>query len=62
MCFDAETGYVDTPVVARVDLAPGSSISGPVIVEEFGSTVPIHPGFTATVDDYRNLIVRRDHE
>ena len=40
-------------------LAPGSSISGPVIVEEFGSTVPIHPGFEVRVDEYLNLIVTR---
>ena len=59
MCFDAEAGYVETPVVQRSELAPGSSISGPVIVEEFGSTVPIHPGFDVRVDEYLNLIVTR---
>ena len=45
--------------VQRDSLAPGSSISGPVIVEEFGSTVPIHPGFEVRVDEYLNLIVTR---
>jgi N-methylhydantoinase A len=30
-----------------------------VVVEEFGSTVPIHPGFTARVDDHANLVVTR---
>jgi N-methylhydantoinase A len=59
VCFDAETGYVDTPVVPRTDLGPGASITGPVIVEEFGSTVPIHPGFEVRVDEYLNLIVTR---
>ena len=59
VCFDVEAGYVDTPVVSRVDLAPGSNLSGPVIVEEFGSTVPIHPGFEVRVDEYLNLIVTR---
>jgi len=59
VCFDAEAGYVETPVVQRDSLAPGSSISGPVIVEEFGSTVPIHPGFEVRVDEYLNLIVTR---
>jgi N-methylhydantoinase A len=62
VCFDAADGYVDTPVVWRPDLAPGVRVDGPVIVEEFGSTVPIHPGFTATVDAYLNLIVTRAHE
>jgi N-methylhydantoinase A len=59
VCFDAEARYVETPVVLRADLAPGSALSGPVIVEEFGSTVPIHPGFQVRVDDYLNLIVTR---
>jgi len=59
VCFDAEQGYVDTPVVWRPDLAPGSVVEGPVIVEEFGSTVPVHPGFTARVDEYRNIVVTR---
>jgi N-methylhydantoinase A len=31
-----------------------------VIIEEYGSTVPVHPGFTATVDDFGNLLVRSD--
>jgi N-methylhydantoinase A len=59
VCFDAEEGYVDTPVVWRADLAPGATLEGPVIIEEYGSTVPVHPGFAATVDDYGNLLVRR---
>jgi N-methylhydantoinase A len=30
-----------------------------VVIEEFGSTVPVHPGFTARVDELLNLIVTR---
>jgi len=59
VCFDASEGYVDTPVVPRTELPPGSVVVGPVIIEEFGSTVPIHPGFTARVDEYLNIIVTR---
>ncbi|HEX3929140.1 MAG TPA: hydantoinase/oxoprolinase family protein [Nocardioides sp.] len=59
VCFDAGQGYVATPVVWRADLAPGTTLAGPVIVEEYGSTVPVHPGFSATVDDFANLLVRR---
>jgi N-methylhydantoinase A len=43
----------------RADLAPGDEVTGPAIVEEFGSTVPLHPGFAATVDRFGNLLVRR---
>jgi N-methylhydantoinase A len=32
---------------------------GPAVVEEFSSTVPLHPGFAAEVDDFGNLVVGR---
>jgi N-methylhydantoinase A len=60
VCFDADQGYVETPVRWRADLDPGTTVAGPVIIEEYGSTVPVHPGFTATVDDFGNLLVRSD--
>jgi N-methylhydantoinase A len=59
VCFDAGEGYVDTPVLWRTDLAPATTVEGPAIIEEYGSTVPLHPGFAATVDDFGNLLVRR---
>ncbi len=43
----------------RPDLAPGTVVTGPAIIEEFGSTVPLHPGFTARIDEYLNIIVTR---
>ena len=43
------------------DLFPaGTVIAGPAVIEEYGATVPLHPGFTATVDDLGNLVVTRD--
>lgn len=62
VCFDADAGYVETPVFWRTDLPAGQVLTGPVIIEEFGSTVPIHPGFIARVDDYANIIVTRSEE
>lgn len=62
VCFDAEHGYVDTPVLWRPDLAPGSVVHGPAIIEEFGSTVPLHPGFDARIDEYLNIIVTRSEK
>ena len=59
VCFDADDGYLETPLLWRPDLAVGSTVHGPAVLEEFGSTVPLHPGFTARVDAYRNLIVTR---
>jgi N-methylhydantoinase A len=60
VCFDAGVGYVDTPVYWRPDLAPGQRVTGPAVVEEFGSTVPLHPGFAARVDAHRNIVVTRE--
>jgi N-methylhydantoinase A len=37
-------------------------VDGPAIIEEYGATVPLHPGFTATVDQLANLIVTRTPE
>jgi N-methylhydantoinase A len=59
-CFTAEDGYVDTPVLWRPDLRPGQSVTGPAVVEEFGSTLPLHPGFTARADGFGNLVVTRE--
>lgn len=59
VCFDHAEGYVDTPLFQRTELPPGTVVAGPAIVEEFGSTVPVHPGFSARVDEYLNLIITR---
>lgn len=59
VCFDAAQGYVDTPVYWRPELAPGQVVDGPAVIEEFGSTVPLHPGFTARIDAFANIIVTR---
>ena len=60
VCFDADDGYVPTLIVQRSELPPGASLTGPAIIEEYGSTVPVHPGFEVRVDDYLNLIVTRE--
>jgi N-methylhydantoinase A len=52
-------GWHDAPVYRRADLRAGDRVEGPAVVEEFGSTLPIHPGFAASVDDLGNLVVRR---
>lgn len=57
VCFDDD--YVATAIHQRADLAPGDEIAGPAIIEEFGATVPLHPGFRARVDSYGNLVVTR---
>ena len=56
VCFD---DWIDTPTYDRPRLAPGDVVPGPAVIEEFGSTVPVHPGFRATVDVFGNLLLTR---
>ncbi len=51
-------GWRDTPVYSRDRL--GGEVSGPAVIQEFGSTLPVHPGFTARVDALGNVVVRRE--
>ena len=49
--------WADVPIYARERLEPGDVLAGPAVIEEFGSTLPLHPGFTARVDGHGNLVV-----
>ncbi|HSE55958.1 MAG TPA: hydantoinase/oxoprolinase family protein, partial [Nocardioidaceae bacterium] len=51
--------WVDTPLYDRARLGAGDVVEGPAIFEEFSSTVPLHPGFTAAVDTFGNLVITR---
>jgi len=50
----------DTAIYDRAKLGAGDMIIGPAVVEEFSSTVPVHPGFTASVDRLGNLVIARE--
>ena len=50
----------DTPVYWRPDLSPGDVLHGPAVLEEYGSTIPLHPGFRAEVDGFGNVRVTRE--
>jgi N-methylhydantoinase A len=58
-CFDPAWGFVDTVIYRRDDLYPGDAVQGPAVVEEYGATVPLAPGFRAEVDRFGNLVVTR---
>ena len=51
--------WVEAAVYDRARLGAGDVVDGPAVIEEFGSTVPLHPGFRATVDRFGNLLIRR---
>jgi N-methylhydantoinase A len=52
-------GWEDAGVYDRDRLGAGDVVEGPAIIEEFGSTVPVHPGFHAEVDRHGNLLLTR---
>jgi N-methylhydantoinase A len=49
----------DCPVWERERLPGGAVLAGPAIVEEFGATTVIPPGWRATLDAHGNLLVAR---
>jgi N-methylhydantoinase A len=51
------TAAADTAVYWRPLLRAGDVIAGPAIIEEYGATVPVHPGYEADVDKFGNLLV-----
>ncbi len=44
---------------ARTDLHPGSVVPGPSIITEFDSTTVVLDGYTAEVDRFFNILIRR---
>jgi N-methylhydantoinase A len=50
-------GYHDIPVYNRYGLLPGTSFTGPAIVEERESTVIVGPECRFRIDEQRNLLV-----
>jgi 5-oxoprolinase (ATP-hydrolysing) len=49
----------DTPLYDRDALSPGASLSGPAIIKETNATTIVEPGWRASVDAHRNLILER---
>jgi len=56
--FDAAR-EVRAQLYERDHLPPGARLEGPAIVEQFDATTVIPPGWTATVDRFRNLVLAR---
>ncbi len=49
----------DTGIFDRATLPPGAQITGPAIVEEFGSTSVVFPGQVLHVDDHGIMVIRQ---
>ena len=50
-------GWQDTPIYDREKLLPGNRLSGPAIIEQMDSTTVVHPGMTAHIDRFGNIII-----
>jgi N-methylhydantoinase A len=57
VCFGRSGEYVTAAVYRREALAAGDTVTGPAVIEEYGATVPLHPGYAARVDRLGNLLV-----
>ncbi|GAA2055593.1 hydantoinase/oxoprolinase family protein [Catenulispora yoronensis] len=53
--FDDEP--LPTPIHDRSTLRPGDRVTGPAVIQEYGSTIPVHPGFACDVDRWGNLLL-----
>jgi N-methylhydantoinase A len=56
--FDGAHAVV-TSLYERDRLDPGAMLTGPAIVEQFDATTAIPPGWSATVDGFRNLVLSK---
>ena len=56
-CFPV-VGWIETPIFARADLAPGTELSGAALIEEPGATVVLFPGHRLDIDRLGNMTVR----
>ncbi len=55
--YFASSGFVDTPTYDRLTLKAGNQIAGPALIEEHASTTVLHPGDTAEVDAFGDLVI-----
>lgn len=44
-------GFAETPIYLGKDLAPGTEVASPAIIEETFTTIVVYPGWKARVDD-----------
>ena len=50
-------GFRDTDAFQLEKLACGNIVDGPAIIEAYGTSIPLHPGQRASVDEWLNLVI-----
>lgn len=54
-----ETEDTECPVYRRTALGAGTKMSGPMIVEQYDTTILVPPDFTLQIDEYGNALLTR---
>lgn len=54
--------WLDTPVYERDDLAPGTRLSGPAIINQFDSTTVVPPSTRAEIDEWLNIRIHLEEK
>jgi len=57
--FEDGTAH-ETPIHNRSALAAGHVLQGPVIIEQFDTTIVVPPGWRVSTDAYANLMIERE--
>jgi N-methylhydantoinase A len=55
--FAEADGYVDCSIYDRYRLGADALVPGPAILQELDSTIVVHPGYEAMVDEFGNLFL-----
>jgi N-methylhydantoinase A len=58
--FDASGTAVETPVYVRSELAAGTNLAGPAVIDQLDSTTLVPPGWRAEVDEWLNIRMHRE--
>jgi N-methylhydantoinase A len=58
--FEEVEEFVETEVVQREDIAPGSAVRGPAVIHQLDATVLVPPGLTASAHPSGSLLLRAD--
>ena len=56
--YGDDYGWVDTPIISRNDLNAGCR-HGPLIVEEYDSTTVVRPDWSAALDGWNNIVMKK---
>ncbi len=56
--FGKDIGWVQTPLTSRQSLDT-SAQNGPLVIEEYDSTTIVPPGWTAKIDQLKNILVEK---